>query len=117
VCLVCLAKRRETRTKTCHDPQGKKKIAFPNCQGLNEVLLGSPANWRRARKWKKQAQRHRNVSEKQHHTPFLSLSLSLHCPLALSFVFVRSICDGNCFASVLVCALFSSSFRSFTLWR
>jgi hypothetical protein len=71
LCLVCLAQRRETRTKTDHDPQ-EKKIAVPNCQGLNKVLLGSPANWRRARKWKKQAQRHRNVSETPHSLPSLS---------------------------------------------
>ncbi len=88
------------------------------------MLLGSPANWRRARKWKKQAQRHRNVSETPH-TPFLSLSSPCTAPSLFrsssfvqfatvtvlrpsSFVlcfrraFVPSLYDDNCFASVLL---------------
>ncbi len=122
-CCVWLREEKlELKLATTHR---KKKIAFPNCQGLDKVLLGFPANWRRTRKWKKQAQRHRNVSEKQHHTPFPLSPSPCTAPSLFrsssfvqfatvtvlrpsSFVlcsrrhFVRSLYDDNCFASVLL---------------
>jgi hypothetical protein len=111
---VCLAQRRETKTKTGHDPQEKKKKQFRTAKPRIK------SSWALRQIGDTQENGKNKLRDTEtlakHHTPFLSL-LSLHCPLALSFVFVRSICDGNCFVSVPIRALFSSCFRSFTLWR